>query len=121
MACSSTMPRTSTVERAFWEKRIASFRKSELTANAFAERIGVNVHTLKKWKWKLDSEAKAGGPRKSAKAAKRSAPSASFVEIMPAFSQPIEIVIGETTIRIDAGFDDETLRRAVVVLQGALR
>lgn len=115
------MPKTSSAERAFWEKRIASFRTSELTARAYAERIGVNVHTLNKWKWKLDREAKIEASQKLARPAKRAATSASFVEITSAVSTPIEIAIGEATIRVTEDFDEETLRRVVVALQGALR
>lgn len=113
------MPRTSTVERVFWEKRIADFRTSGLTAAAFAEKIGVNLHTLKKWKWKLDNESKATTKQRPARP--RRAATATFVELTPAFTSLIEITIRDATIRVPVGFDDETLARTIVLLRGAGR
>lgn len=47
------MSRASRAPREIWEKRVGRLRDSDLTMAEFATEIGVNVHTLKHWKWLL--------------------------------------------------------------------
>ncbi len=41
-----------------WEKRIERLRSSDLTFAEFAAEAGVNLHSLKQWKYRLDREAR---------------------------------------------------------------
>jgi DNA-binding transcriptional regulator YiaG len=86
MANSRAMARTARKE---WEKRVARLRDSDLTDGEFAAEIGVNVHTLRSWKWKLAAEQRAGTPTRAVSARRRrtrTKPKATFVE-MYAFSE----------------------------------
>ncbi|MGC4116551.1 MAG: hypothetical protein QM765_18630 [Myxococcales bacterium] len=107
--------------REIWKKRVERWVDSGLTAKDFAAEIGVNVHTLTHWKWRLSTEA---APRLAAVGAP------SFVEVvaplvgkeMPAPSavaQPLELVLpGGLVVRVPSRFDADVLRRLVDVLGG---
>jgi hypothetical protein len=77
--------------REVWAKRVERWKDSELTAKEFASEIGVNVHSLLWWRWRLGAEAKgefsprqrAGGSRSRAtdkKSARRESQPLTFVE-----------------------------------------
>jgi hypothetical protein len=115
------MPRES---REVWKKRIERWADSGLTAQEFADEIGVNVHTLSGWKWRLSTEA--------ARAALDSGHTgAGFVEVVaplmasesPASrttaADPLELVLpGGLVLRVPAHFDAPALRRVVDILGG---
>ena len=52
-----------------WARRVERWRRSGLTAKAFAVDTGLNAHTLKFWKWQLGAERKRRSERLPAKAA----------------------------------------------------
>ena len=104
--------------RDVWAKRVERLRESDLTAEEFAREIGVNVQTLRHWKWKLDGgQPTKGRPSKRKGTAE---PSATFVELESsrvARAEPIELVVdGRVVIRVPAGFDASTLERTLRVL-----
>jgi hypothetical protein len=118
------MARTS---RKVWEKRVERLRDSELTDVEFAAEIGVNVHTLRSWKWKLAAERRAQGGTPKARPArsrptatrKGAAPKPTFVELELAPAEPIELRVGDIEVRVPIGFDEATLTRVVAVLRQA--
>ena len=63
-----------------WARRVARWRRSGLAAREFAERCGVNRHTLVHWAWRLGTEAAASA---------EVSPSGRFVEIVGALSGPV--------------------------------
>ena len=89
-----------------WRERVERFGRSGLKPAAFAAREGVSVASLHRWVRRL-SEADA--PR--------------FVEVaLPRVrgDAALELVVGEVTVRVPAGFDEPTLGR-VLALLGATR
>ena len=131
MAKSGTMGRTG---RDVWEKRVERLRDSDMTDGEFAAEIGVNVNTLKNWKWKLAAEQRAmalagsgergrkgtrnGGRRRATASRKTSAPRrATFVEVELAPAEKIELRIGGIEVAVPVGFDEMTLSRVVAVLR----
>jgi hypothetical protein len=113
--------------REIWQKRVERWAESGLGAREFANEIGVNVHSLRHWKWKLSAEAcrDRAQPTPSRKAA--------FVEILTPLaaggdgtiakrasaSEPIELVLAKgLRIRIPERFDTTSLRRLLDVVEG---
>jgi transcriptional regulator with XRE-family HTH domain len=107
---------------------VRQWRRSGLTAAEFAEAVGVSVRTLARWRREAES------PRASAN------PCSAFVELvaMPATSAadgsaaeappthaahtsratPISLRLGDSfELHLPPGFDADSLRRAVEVLQ----
>ena len=72
------------VSREEWAKRVERWRDSGLTAQEFANGMGINAGTLKLWKYQFDGERR--GTRSVTKAGVQSTPErqtmpARFVEI----------------------------------------
>lgn len=117
--------------REVWEKRIDRLRDSDLTDAEFAREIGVNVHTLRSWKWKLSGKTRGSGGAKRArrpegKRTKRAAAkSATFVQMQvsteadSARGERIELDVCGVAVRVPIGFDEPTLARVVSVLRQA--
>lgn len=102
--------------RKTWAERVRQWRRSGLPAREFAERRGLNTKTLWWWAWRLAREQKAKQP------------SPAFVEVVahaepvaPAASsvaRALEVVVAGARVVVPVGFDEETLRRLVRVLEG---
>jgi hypothetical protein len=106
--------------RAIWAERVEGWRASGLTAEEYASKLGVNARTLVYWKWKLGKE----GLRAERIVPKRrpSEERLSFVEVRAtaiATGTPIEVVLGEVTVRVRDGFSAETLRGVLDVIREA--
>jgi hypothetical protein len=109
-----------------WAKRVERWQASDLTAKEFAAEIGVNPRTLSHWKWMLGkggakkkrrpSEAKAKNQARSS-----SAEAVSFTELSikaPLRASSIEVVVdARRVVRVDSGFDADTLARVLDVLE----
>lgn len=99
--------------RATWEKHIAAWSRSGLTARQFAAQIGVNANTLAHWKWRLAAEA---DPRVGED---------SFIEVSAAVvstasgaDDRLEVVCrGGRTVRVPRDFDTATLVRVLDALE----
>jgi hypothetical protein len=116
--------------REIWEKRVQRWADSGLTAKEFAEEVGVNVHTLAGWKWRLSA-----GARQTVTPRPSTTP-ASFIEVVaplvaapegpevqiasrPPVLEPLELVLSTgIRLRIPIGFDHATRRRVVDALEG---
>lgn len=127
------MERKKSESRAVWAKRIERLRSSDLTFAEFAAETGVNLHSLKKWKYVFDREARGepwpparnkipsgrrrqpGGAAKKPRAERRPR----FIEIAMPLSADIRIEVIGATLHLPAGFDDDALRRALRVLREA--
>jgi hypothetical protein len=113
--------------REIWKKRIERWAESGRSAREFADDTGVNVHSLRHWKWKLGAETRRdqGQPTPSRKAA--------FVEILApvatggdgalaeraSAAEPIELVLAKgLRIRIPERFDATSLRRLLDAVEG---
>lgn len=100
--------------RIAWQKHIAAWSASGLTARQFAARIGVNPNTLAHWKWRLAAEAEAPTD------------GASFIEISAAVvsaaggaDDRLEVVCrGGRAVRVPRDFDAATLVRVLDALEG---
>jgi hypothetical protein len=81
-----------------------AFRRSGLTASAFARQRGVSMHRLQYWRKRLDAS-----------------PPLTFVPVAlpkPVATTPrsLEIVIGEAVLRVPEGSDVEHVARLVAAL-----
>ena len=125
--------------REVWEKRVARWRDSGLSAREFAAEVGVNAGTLGWWSSRLrqDEPGKAApAPRRRGRvdrdgAARAAAPppSVKWVEVVgvdgssgmqerAAASSPVfEVVVAGRTIRVPSDFDADSLRRLIAVLE----
>ena len=113
--------------RATWAKRVERWKASGRAADDFAAELGVSTSSLKWWKWRLGSEARAAlakppTVRKSSAAlAKRTADVSplTFVEMTTTLlGEPLEVVLPTTIrVRVPNGFDGTTLVRLLDVLE----
>ena len=91
-------------KRAEWRRRLQKFEKSGLSARAFAEREGVAVQTVHRWRRQLKSE--------NAELA--------FVRVDMADSSEsvarIEVAVGDVAVRVKPDFSPELLRQVVSAL-----
>lgn len=105
--------------RAEWQKRVAEWRRSGLTAAQYAESVGVKAETLRHWSWRLKSERTARAAGSTAKA--KSAPAASsLVEVLSsaAVDSRLELELGGgRRVLVPNGFDADELGRLVAVLE----
>lgn len=98
-------------------KHVRAWRRSGQSSRAYAARAGLNANTLLYWSWQLR--------REGAEPDESPVPRAfDFVELPssgpasgPA-SAAIEIETGRVTLRVLDGFDTETLRRVLDVVEG---
>jgi len=106
--------------RELWIGRLGQWRESGLTARAFAARIGVKQGTLVKWKYRLAREQSARPDGLS------SSRPVEFVELSTTVPHAtvetsdtrLEVVCeGGRSVRVPRGFDAESLRRVVDVLE----
>jgi hypothetical protein len=83
-----------------------AFRRSGLTASAFARQRGVSVHRLQYWRKRLGS------------AAPLTFLPVSLPKEVTAAPRGLEIVIGEAVLRVPEGSDVEHVARLVAALAG---
>ena len=109
-------------DRDEWRRRVARWKDSGLTAKEFAAEMGINAGTLQFWQYKLKRgtrpvrrlDAKAPSDRILSSLVEIRPPAAAIVE------QRFEIELGNgRRVRVGAGFDAESLRVLVAVLEAA--
>lgn len=118
--------------RAEWERRVARWRRSRLSAKEFAAREGFNASTLAFWSWKLGTCKNAEPPRRRTRGSSRGMPkpdggrdtdtSQAFVGfelVAPSVEgSDLELVLDDgLRVRVPAGFDAPTLERMVALLR----
>jgi transposase-like protein len=98
-------------------KHVRAWRRSGQSSRAYAARAGLNANTLLYWSWQLR--------REGAKPDESPAPRAfDFVELPSSVSSSdraspaIELETGRVLLRVSDGFDAETLRRVLDVVEG---
>ena len=106
-----------------WAKRIERWKESGLTAGEFASEVGVNVHSLRWWQWRLGAGAKKRMRVQRSTPAKGAASTASpftFIEVAAGVrGDPLEVVLATgIAIRVRPAFDAATLTRLLDVLEG---
>ena len=101
--------------RAEWVERVGQWRRSGLTAKAFARMAGVNAGSLTHWAWRLGRDAGRSGAR-----ATGARPAVALVEITAAggTDERFELELGSgRRLRIPATFDPAALERLLAVLE----
>jgi hypothetical protein len=113
------MERAKRAGREIWAKRVQRWIDSGLTAQEFSAEVGVNLHTLRQWKHKL--EGPVDGERRSlTPKTKRS-----FVEIAPVVlradgaAESFELVLWSgMRVRVPPRFDAPSLKALIAALEG---
>lgn len=114
----------SRASRAEWQKRIERWVDSGLSAEQFASELGLNLGTLRYWKYQLGKSA----ARQDSAPLKPKPKSVGFVEVKSAVasttssagaSSAFELKMGERVLRIPPAFDSEALSRLLAVLERA--
>lgn len=92
-----------------WEEIVRAFERSGLSQGEFCKRRKLSTETFGWWRWRLGK----GAPP---------AETPEFVEVAvvgAAGCRPVTIEFaGAVVVRVERGFDEETLRRVVAVLAG---
>lgn len=101
--------------RGEWQKRVARWQDSGLSADEFAAEIGVNAGTLRQWKYTLNRMARGSTRRKPV------VDSASFVEVqntLAASESTFQLELGsDRRLHIPANFDTAALGRLLSLLE----
>jgi hypothetical protein len=109
--------------RAEWAKRVERWADSGLTAKEFAAELGINPRSLVFWKWQLKRDGQSAPaiarepmPKVSRRKSVAKLP---LVELRPSLLETrIELELGaDRRLKIPAGFDVESLRRLLSVLE----
>ena len=100
-----------------WEQRIRKWQRSGMDAESFAAREGLKAERLRWWRWHLGF-----GPR-----GKKSSEPTQFVEVvLPGVAEEksgapegseLEVLIGKRRVLVRPGFDAQSLRRVLAVLE----
>src|SRR6185295_2352262 len=100
-----------------WAKRIRQWQSSGMDAASFAAREGVKPEQLRWWRWHL-----GWGP-----GARRARAQPPFMEVVLAGGAEeqapmqegaaIELLLGKRRVLVRPGFDEQSLRRVVAVLE----
>lgn len=103
--------------REVWEKRVRRLCESDLTDVEFAAELGVNINTLRAWKYKLGASKRSRSRRATQK-------KPTFVEMTApasavAAASDLEVIIHGARVRVPVGFDDATLARVLSILRQA--
>jgi hypothetical protein len=104
--------------RSEWQKRIERWTDSGLTAEQFAAELGINVGTLRHWKYALGKRSAGDGSRTKGG---KPMPTTAFVEIAgPAAAKRggvFELELNGRRLHIPAEFDATALERLLGVLE----
>jgi len=114
-----------------WAQRIQRFKDSGLTAKQFAAEMGLNVHTLTHWKWRLSRDARRTEERRSHQTVDignafvevvgpivEDRPGARALKTSAAAATPFELVLRNgLLLRIPAHFNEASLRQVISLLE----
>ncbi len=108
------MARASAAE---WAKRVKRWRRSGLTAKAYAAKYGLKASTLTYWSWRLTAQRRAAAAEQLA----TSPDNGALVEIeVVSAVPPIEIAFAHgACVRVPAGVDEATLATVVRLMEVA--
>jgi hypothetical protein len=93
--------------REVWQRRVARWRASGLTAREFSRRHGLRPATLSWWKWRLAQDGEAPA-----------AITPAVIELRAAAvtDNRFEIVLGDRSVRVPPSFDADALGRLLAAL-----
>jgi hypothetical protein len=110
-----------------WAALIEEWHKSGLSLPAFCQRRGLNAGTMQGWVYKRTHKGAIERARREGGTAEGPPATAAFLPVRVIGAEPehegtgrsgVEIVLGVGwRVVIGAGFDSETLRRVVAVLE----
>lgn len=108
--------------REIWAERVEGWVRSGRTSAEYAAELGVNARTLVYWKWRLGKEARESGER-ARPSARAAIEPLKLVEltspVLGTSASRIEIALGDgVVVRVPDGFETETLRRVLDVVEG---
>lgn len=85
---------------------VSEWECGDQSATEFARKRGLNVSTLRWWRWKLRGEAREERAM------------AAFFEVVVEAPEPPDLVVelGDVRVRVPTGFDAGELRRLVAAL-----
>lgn len=111
--------------RAQWRKHVEAQDKGGLSAAAYCREHRLSRRSFYRWRGIFSAENVAGGVSEFVGAHKKAPKAAAFAEVR--FSSPavaltaasgVEVVLpGEQRLHVEQGFDEDTLRRVVMVLE----
>ena len=102
-----------------WRERVRRWKDGGLTAQQFASEMGLNYHTLLWWSSQLKREDN-GGHRATEQQRKPQ-----FIELTEALigdgsvamDSGLELLVSDVLIKVPVGFDEQTLRRLLLVIR----
>ena len=102
-----------------WRERVRRWKRGGLTARQFAEQMGLNHKTLLWWSWQLRREAKGGDKASEQTKLVR------FIDFTETVSRDKTVVdetvlhleISDVLVKVPVGFDEQTLRRVLLVIR----
>ncbi len=101
--------------RKLWTDRINDYRASGLTAVKWAEDRGVSVHKLRYYIHKFNKEKKQNSNQESKENKWTSiVPGETIVDNKS--NNPLKVIIGNATIEVASGFDEDTFKSVVRIL-----
>ena len=118
-------PKAKARREAHWRRLLQRWKQSRLPKKEFAQREGISPDVLYWWDREIQRRDQ-DGRRATAKHPKQASPATrrnAFIPVRvveptsPVAVSPLEIVAGGRVVRVRAGFDPETLRRVVAVLE----
>ena len=105
-----------------WERRVAEWRRSGLTAKEFAGKIGVKPMTLRHWAWQLGREQRLRRTKRGDVAAAAGRVGPALIEIVGVGGgdNRFELELsGGRRLRIPVGFESSALERLLALLEKA--
>jgi len=106
-----------------WRRHVDAWQRSGLTRREYAERHDLNPRTLSWWRWKLAKDERLAHDDTVHAGDDPEVVALSFVEVeddiaaRESVGHPIEILAGGLPVRVSRGFDGDTFRRVVEILE----
>lgn len=99
---------------------VEAWRRSGESRSAFARRHGLGAHRVTYWIERVAGKSSRAGSGARGRAGDVQFARVRVVDSRPARASgsPLEVVIGAAIVRVPAGFDEEHLRRVILVLGG---
>jgi transposase len=106
-----------------WARLVSRWKRSGQTAEEFAGKVGVKASSLRWWSWALGKRRSRNHEEPSV--ATEPVPAFLPVHVVsrdaphePSASAPLEIIVDDRlTVRVGAGFDEDTLIRVLDLLR----
>lgn len=107
-------PRLDAGKQVRWLELVRRWQRSELSVREFCRRERISENNFYAWRRVLRERGLLAETPTPAKAAP------AFVQLLhdePSVDGAIEVVLGRRVLRVRSGFDDETLRRLLALLE----